>query len=156
MLSHFDAQCDTLHIHLSKGSEKKGSGMQQVNQAAIVQAWQEAANAQDSDRLLALSDPNIEIVGPRGSGFGQQLLRDWIARAGLTLKTLRVFTQADAVVVEQQGIWRALDTGEVTGEKTLASVFQVDNGRVVKFARYDSLSAALEAAGFDQTREEHT
>ena len=129
--------------------------MQQVNQEAIVQAWQEAANAQDIDRLLALSDPNIEIVGPRGSGFGHQLLRDWIARAGLTLKMLRVFTQAGTVVVEQQGVWRALDTGEVTGEKALASVFQVDNGRVVKFARYDSLSAAFEAAGFDQTREEY-
>ena len=127
--------------------------MQQVDSVAIVQAWQEAANAQNIDTLLALSDPNIEIVGPRGSGFGHQLLRGWIARAGLTLKTLRVFAQADTVVLEQQGIWRALDTGEVTGEKTLASVFQVDKQRVVKFARYDSLAAALEAAGLDETKE---
>ena len=127
--------------------------MHQLNPVTIVQTWQEAANAQDIDRLLALSDPHIEIVGPRGSGFGHQLLRDWMARAGLALKTLRVFAQADTVVVEQQGIWRALDTGEVTGEKTLASFFQVDDQRVVKFARYDSLSAALEAAGFDETKE---
>ena len=127
--------------------------MQQVNPVAIVQAWQEAANAQDSEHLLALSDPTIEIAGPRGSGFGHQLLQDWIARAGLTLKTIRVFAQADTVVVEQQGAWRALDTGEVTGEKTLASVFQVDKQRVVKFARYDSLAAALEAAGLDETKE---
>ena len=33
-----------------------------------VQAWQNAANTQDKGRLLELSDPNIEIVGPRGSG----------------------------------------------------------------------------------------
>lgn len=127
--------------------------MQQMDAIAIVQAWQEAANTQDIDRLLALSDPTIEIVGPRGSGFGHQLLRDWIARAGLTLKTLQVLAQADIVVLEQQGVWRSLDTGEVTGEKALASVFHVERQRVVKFARYDSLPAALEAAGFAETKE---
>ena len=49
---------------------------------AVVMAWQQAANASDIDRLLALSGPEIEIVGPRGSGRGHQLLRDWLARAG--------------------------------------------------------------------------
>src|SRR5258708_30740143 len=68
---------------------------------AIVQAWQAAANQQDIDRLLALSDANIEIVGPRGSGYGHQLLRDWIARAGLQLTTLRTFTCAQTVVPDQ-------------------------------------------------------
>jgi ABC-type nitrate/sulfonate/bicarbonate transport system substrate-binding protein len=127
--------------------------VQHINPVAIAQAWQDAANAQDSDRLLALSDPNIEIGGPRGSGFGHQLLRDWLARAGLTLKTLRSFVQADTVVLEQQGIWRTLATGEVTGERTLVSVFQVDSQHVVKFARYESLNAALEAAGLSHLKE---
>ncbi len=57
------------------------------------------------------------------------------------------------MVVEQHGIWRSLDTGEVTGEKTLASAFQVDDRHVVKFARYDSLNTALEAVGLDQSDE---
>jgi hypothetical protein len=35
----------------------------------VVQAWQEAVNNQDLERLLQLSDPNIEIVGPRGPGW---------------------------------------------------------------------------------------
>ena len=90
-------------------------------------------------------------MGPRGSGFGHQLLRDWIARAGLTLKTLRAFVRGNTVVVEQHGVWHSLDTGEVTGEKILASVFQVDNQHVMRFARYDSLNAALEAVGLDQS-----
>src|SRR5258708_22533596 len=100
--------------------------MQHVDRLTIVQAWQEAANDQNIERLLELSDPNIEIVGPRGSGFGHQLLRDWIARAGLKLQTLRVFVRKEKVVVEQHGVWRSLDTGEITGEKILASAFRVD------------------------------
>ncbi len=127
--------------------------MQDLTPVAIVQAWQEAANAQNIDRLLELSDPNIEIVGPRGSGFGHQLLKDWVGRAGLNLETLRAFVDSNKVVVEQQGKWRSLDTGEIVGEKTLASVFQVNERQVVKFARYDSLAEALEASGFSQANE---
>ncbi len=127
--------------------------MQPVDLLAIVQAWQEAANSQNIDRLLELSDPNIEVVGPRGSGFGHQVLRDWIARAGLTLETLRVFVRGNTVVVEQHGVWRSQNTNEVIGEKTLASAFQVNDRHVVKFARYDNLNAALEAVSFDQSDE---
>ncbi len=50
--------------------------MQDTSPVAITQAWQDAANRQDIDRLVALSEPDIEIVGPRGSGHGHQLLRD--------------------------------------------------------------------------------
>jgi len=121
---------------------------------AIAQAWQAAASAQDSDRLLELSDPNIEIVGPRGSGFGHQLLRDWMGRAGLTMKTLRTFARGENVVLEQQGVWRSLETGEVTGEKTLASAFQAKDRQIVRFARYDDLAAAFEATGLNETDEE--
>ncbi len=127
--------------------------MDSSNAVATVQAWIEAANAQDADSLLDLSDPNIEVAGPRGSGFGRPLLRDWLARAGLTLTTLRTFARGNTVVVEQHGIWRAHDTDAVAGEQTVASVFQVDGGRVVKFARYDSLQAALAAASLDPSHE---
>jgi hypothetical protein len=113
----------------------------------IVAAWQQAANDQDRERLLALSDPNIEVVGPRGSGYGHQLLRDWLGRAGLTLTTLRAFGRGDTVVLAQHGVWRSVETGAVAGEGDLASRFDVDGGRVVRFARYDSLDEALAAAG---------
>lgn len=116
----------------------------------VVSAWQEASNAQDVDRLLALSDSNIELVGPRGSGFGHQLLREWLGRAGLMLTTQRAFARASGVVLEQHGIWHAPETGQVIGEKTLASTFVVsDRGQVTRFARYDSLQEALDAAGLD-------
>ncbi len=113
---------------------------------AVVAAWVAAANAQDVGSLLALSSPEIEIVGPRGSGHGHQLLRDWLERAGLTLETRRIFARGPAVVVEQQGIWRSLDSAAVTGSKGIASAFQVTGGRVTRFARYDELVEALRAA----------
>lgn len=121
--------------------------MQDDSPVAIVQAWQEAANSRDSARLSELSDPNIELVGPRGSGRGRQLLRGWLGRAGLHLTTLRTFVRGNVVVVAQQGVWRAVGTGEVTGAQTVASCFRVDDRRVGRFARYDSLAVALAEAG---------
>ncbi len=120
--------------------------MQHDNPVAVVEAWQDAANRQDIDGLLAVSDAAIELVGPRGVGRGHQLLRDWLGRAGLQLTTLRVFARGSAVVVEQRGVWRAVDSGEAMGERTLASRFMVDGGRVTQFERYDHLDDALAGA----------
>lgn len=122
----------------------------------VVAAWQEAVNEQDSARLVALSAPEIEVAGPRGSGFGHQLLKEWLGRAGLRLTTLRTFARGDVVVLEQQAEWRASGTGEVTGNTILAAAFRVDAQlRVARFARYDTLGEALEAAGLDETDEIH-
>ena len=122
----------------------------------VAHAWQDAANAQDIPRLLELSAPDIEIIGPRGSGFGHQLLKEWLARAGLTLTTQRAFERGQMAALEQSGVWRDLATGEVTGERTLASTFRVNDQRqVAAFARYDSLAEALASAGLDASDERH-
>jgi SnoaL-like domain len=121
--------------------------MLDASPVAVVRAWQDAANSQDTARLLELSAPAVEIVGPRGAGRGHQLLRDWLGRAGLSLETLRVFARGDVVVVAQRGVWRSAETGEVTGEAEIASCFRVEGGRVARFARYDSLDGALADAG---------
>ena len=120
----------------------------------VITAWQDAANRQDEDRLLALSDPQIEIVGPRGSGYGHDLLRAWLGRAGLEMTTLRVFARDSVVVLAQHGVWRVADSGAVTGEADLASQFRVAAGRVVQFARHDHLDAALAAAGLSPSDEQ--
>jgi hypothetical protein len=118
----------------------------------VVQDWLKAANHQDVTSLLALSDPNIEVVGPRGSGFGSQLLRDWLQRAGLTLQTRRTFARGDVVVLAQHGVWRSLETGAV-GEAEVASRFRVNGGHVVQFARHDDLALALREAGLCEADE---
>jgi hypothetical protein len=114
---------------------------------AIVKAWQDAARNQAIERLLDLSDSNIEIVGPRGSGFGHQLLRDWIARAGLRLTSLRAFVHDSSVVIEQRAVWHSVETGEKVSESIIASQFRVQDNRVSQFARYDNLDTALKQSG---------
>lgn len=127
--------------------------MQHEDAVAVVQAWQAAANRQNVERLLELSDPNIEIVGPRGVGYGRQLLREWLSRAGLTLETQQMFARDAIVVVRQHGMWRSVETGDAMGQADLASHFRVERGRVVQYARYDSLDAALAAAGLSAADE---
>ena len=130
-----------------------GARLRHESPFAIVQAWQDAANAQDVDRLLELSDPNIEIVGPRGSGHGHQLLRDWLGRAGVSLTTLRAFVRGNVIVLAQHGVWRSSETGELIGEQDIASRFRVEGRRIEQFARHDSLDIALAEAGLDYSDE---
>lgn len=127
--------------------------MQPTPAIEAVLAWQDAVNRQDVERLLALSDPNIEIVGPRGSGYGHPLLRDWLARAGLHLTTRRVFARNETVVVAQHAVWRTVETGAVQGESDVASRFRVVDGRIAQFARYEDLATALTAARLALTDE---
>jgi hypothetical protein len=70
------------------------------------------------------------------------LLREWLARAGLTLEIQQVFAAGDTVVLEQRGVWKS-----ETGERELASAFRVEGRQVVWFGRFDSRDAALAAAG---------
>lgn len=127
--------------------------MSSLSPLALVLEWQDAANQQDSDRLAELSTPDIEVVGPRGSGHGRQLLREWLARAGLQLTAVRAFARDDVVVLAQRGVWRSVETGAVTGERDLASRFRVDGQQVAQFARYDSLDLALAEAGLQEADE---
>ena len=124
--------------------------LQTAQSVWAVQSWQSAANDHNIDQLLAVSDENIEIVGPRGVATGHQVLRDWLARAGLTLETQRFFGQGHAVVAAQHGVWRDVDTGEVKSEAKVASSFRVENGKITRYARFDDLSSALADAGLTE------
>jgi hypothetical protein len=127
--------------------------MQRDEAVAVVQAWQEAVNAQDHERLLALSHPEIEIVGPRGTAHGHQILLEWLDRAGLRLTTLRLFARDGTVVAAQRGVWRSPETGTAMGGAEIASWFRVEGGKVVQYARFDQLTDALAAAGLTEVDE---
>lgn len=115
--------------------------------------WHEALNDGDIERLVALSDPEIEVGGPRGSGRGARLLLEWVNRANIRLDPRRIFHESDTVVVEQEAEWRFADTGEVAGGQTVASVFAVCDGLVASVLRYDNLADALCAADLDESDE---
>ena len=124
--------------------------MDDTSPAGVVLAWQEALNREDHDAVLALSAPDVEIVGPRGSGRGLELLRGWLGHARVRLHPRRTFARGDAVVVEQHAEWRSPEGGDLAGEAEVASVFRVAGGRVSYYARFDRLADALALAGLSE------
>lgn len=120
---------------------------------AVVTAWHDALNAGDVDRLAALVGPDIEVVGPRGTGYGAALVHEWVERAGIQLEPERVFHRGATVVVEQRATWRDAETGELGQPQTVASTFEVRDNRVRRVQRFPDLNAALTAAGLDDASE---
>lgn len=116
----------------------------------IVHQWLAAVNAGDVDAALALTAPDVAIVGPRGAARGYEVLRGWMGHAGATFQTRETFAASDAVVVAQRGVWRDVETGEIRGEADVATRFRVTGGRVAELERYDELHAALQAAGLTE------
>jgi hypothetical protein len=121
-----------------------------VRQIDIVLAWHAALNAPDVDALLALSSADVEVGGPRGSGRGADLLRDWVARAGIRLQPGRLFARARSIVVEETAQWRAED-GQLTAPQAAACGFGISDGQVVSVFRYPDLASALAAAELDES-----
>lgn len=124
-----------------------------ASEVRVVEAWHEALNVGDVDRLVTLSHPDIEVGGPRGTGRGARLLREWVDRADIRLDSRRVFHRMDTVVVEQEAQWSSADTGQVTGSQIVASVFVIRDGQITRVVRYPDLIGALLAANLDGSYE---
>jgi ketosteroid isomerase-like protein len=113
-------------------------------------AWHAALNSGDVERLVAFSHPDVEVGGPRGSGHGAQILREWMDRANVRLEPRRIFHEANAIVVEQEAEWQTEESGD---RQTVASVFVVRDGLVTSVMRHPDLASALRAADFDESHE---
>ncbi len=124
-----------------------------VPKVGTVLAWHEALNGGDARRLVELSHPDVEVGGPRGTGYGAQLLREWVERANIYLDPGRIFQEADTVVVEQGAKWEPPGTGGPGSAQTVASVFVVRDGLVASVLRYPDVTEALRAAGLDESCE---
>ena len=118
-----------------------------------VLVWHEALNAGDAERLASLSHPEVEVGGPRGAARGRQVLKDWVGRANVRLEPLRSFHSGRTVVVQEAATWRDPETGETTGEATIATVFVLDEVLVSRIFRHDNLEDALRGAGLDRSDE---
>ena len=53
------------------------------------------------------------------------------------------------MVAEQKAQWCLAETGQATGSRTMASVFTVRDGWVMRVVRYPDLANAVHAASFD-------
>ncbi len=112
-----------------------------------VLAWHDALNAGDAERLASLSHPEVEVGGPRGAARGRRVLKDWVGRANICLEPLRSFHSGRTVVVEEAATWRDPETGETTGEATVATIFVLDEGLLSGIVRHDNLEDALRSVG---------
>ena len=124
-------------------------------QLAVVEAWLAAVDRADPAAAMALSAPDLEVAGPRGTVRGREVLGPWLARAGFRATPLRRFCGTDgAVVVEQDAVWADLSTGAGRGRAVVASRFAVSGGVVSGYQRHDDgLPAALAAAGLRESDE---
>jgi len=111
----------------------------------VVQEWHAALNEGDADRLVALSTEDVEVGGPRGTGRGAALLRDWVARASIHLAPLQILTRDGAVVVEQSARWRG-DDGQLGEPKKVATLFRLRDGKVASVIRFPDVDSAVAAS----------
>src|SRR5438128_1137990 len=110
------------------GSVMEHDSMQFDSPLPIVHAWQDAANRRDVNRLLELSDHDVEIIGPRGTGRGHEVLRAWLDRAGANLQTFRAFVRDETVVLAQHGVWQGSSPGEASSQRDIATRYLVKEG----------------------------
>ena len=96
---------------------------------------------------------NLPVAIP--SELFSAILSEWLAHAGLSLETECSFGMDNVIVNEQKGVWRNIETGNVSSEAVVASHYRVTAGKVSYVARYDSLKIALEKAGLDESHELH-
>ena len=118
-----------------------------IGDLAVVERWQAAADDADAARLRALTAPDVEVVGPRGIATGADALVAWLGRTRARLEGRRWFCGGDGtVLVEQKATWHD-DDGRPLGSQTIWSAFDVLDGVVARYARYDAVETAFRATG---------
>ena len=118
-----------------------------IGDLAVVERWQTAANDADTVALRALSAADVEIVGPRGIASGADELVAWLGRARAHLEDRRWFCGGDGtVLVEHKATWHD-GAGRRLGSQTIWSAFDVRDGVVTRYARYDAVETAFRATG---------
>ncbi len=115
----------------------------------IVTAFHARLADRDADAAVALADDEVEVGGPRGTGSGVDLLREWVARANVTMTPKRWFAKDDVVIVEQDAVWRNKNSGAEMGRQVVTTTFRVEDGKIAGIYRHDDLAASLTLAGLD-------
>ena len=113
-----------------------------MTQLETIDRWHAAVNAGDADAAGALCTDGVEVGGPRGSGFGRELVVEWVGHAGIRLDPVRWFCGSGCAVVEQDARWAADD-----GPTRLATAFRLHDGRISAVLRHPDTADALARLG---------
>ena len=82
-------------------------------QLGTIGSWHRAVNDGAADLAGAFCTSDVEVGGPRGSGYGRELLVDWVRHAGIRMRPVRWFCGPAGAVVEQDARWVDPATGEL-------------------------------------------
>lgn len=115
---------------------------------AIVMDWLHAANRADADTAVALVDADVEVTGARGTARGQNLVREWLGRAHLSMKPERFFQREGEIVAAVLAEWHDAPGGNVTQTAATHFRFSVNaDGKITRIIREDDHAKALADAG---------
>jgi hypothetical protein len=107
--------------------------------------WVDRLNAQDVEGVLEVSDPNIELIGPRGAGFGHDLLVQWMENTGVNLNTITRYANDHRVVYEQEAVWE-----NQGGHVIVFTFMEVKDGKVTRLERFDNIDDAFSTSGLNE------
>lgn len=117
-----------------------------MHRPTVIDNFHAAVNARDAASAAALVTEDVEVGGPRGSGHGAELVREWASSSGITLTPGRRFGRGSLVVVEQRARW----AGDPEPHD-IATVFELAGDRISRLTRYRSLADALAATGLTES-----
>ena len=107
---------------------------------AALRRWHDAANAGDVEGAVRECAGDVSVRGPRGTGQGHQLVRDWLTRSGIRLEPLEdlgdlqdTAERDGRYVVRERAQW----TTAVSEPVETHCVFVVYDALVRSIARYD-------------------
>lgn len=104
--------------------------------------------------LMALVADEVEMAGPcrSGSGSGSDV-RDWVQKSGIRLDPGQTWSRGDAIVVEIVARWPKPgrpDPDAFIAPATVATAFQIEDGRITRLLRFDPLAPALQISGLTE------
>lgn len=104
----------------------------------IADQWTTRANEKDSKGVLEVSDPHIELIGPRGAAEGHDILEQWIKESGIQMETQGHYAKNNEVICVQKATWE-----NQNGHVILYTFMEIKNGKVHRLGRYDTLDDAF-------------
>ena len=125
----------------------------------IVHRFVEAWNRSDTDSMLALFDPDTEVVFPPevpepGPFHGHAELRQWAegflaAWESHRAEVVEVVESGDKVVAVLHLVGRGIGSG-IEMDETDAHVLNFRDGKITRWQNFTERSEALEAAGLSE------
>jgi limonene-1,2-epoxide hydrolase len=112
----------------------------------------EALQGQDLDTVVALLDPEIEVIGMKGTFRGPEEVRRWATKStGGSLYSLVEVDEvravgADHVAIQARRLWHWRENDELADAAGFGGLFRFRDGRVWRWRQdYASIVEAIEA-----------